>query len=93
MSSREFAEWRVYAAQEPIGEKRGDLRIATVATLLAESNRDRKKRRKPFRIAEFLELFQGGTLTPDPSPRGRGESEDKRAALWANLKAWATRGE
>ena len=101
MSAREFAEWIAYAGMEPFGETRADLRIATLAALFAEANRDRKRRRKAFRVGEFVEMFRGGaSATRSPGSLGAAHTaapdqdalEWKKAELWANLKAWAMRG-
>jgi hypothetical protein len=100
MSSREFAEWVAYAGIEPFGETRADIRIATVAALLAEANRDRKQRRKAFSVGEFVALFRGGASarhSPDSlsgaqtAVLDQDALERKKAALWANFKAWAMR--
>jgi hypothetical protein len=93
MSSREFAEWIAYAGMEPFGETRADLRIATVAAFFAEANRDRKQRRKPYTVGEFVELFRGGAeaASPAAAPGGGDDVERKKAELWANVRAWAMR--
>lgn len=57
MSSREFTEWMAYAALEPFGEERADLRSAQIAALIANANRDPKKKPTPFKPAEFM-LFR-----------------------------------
>ena len=89
MSSREFAEWVAYAGMEPFGETRADIRIATLAALFAEANRDRKRRRKAFSVGEFVELFRGQTAHDCAPPQ---DPDRKKAELWANLKAWACAG-
>ena len=94
MSAREFAEWVAYAGMEPFGETRADIRMATVAALLAEANRDRKRRRKAFSVGEFVALFRGGREIASPAvPPSTEDVEAKKAELWANVKAWATRGQ
>ena len=90
MSAREFAEWVAYAGMEPFGETRADIRIATLAALLAEANRDRKRRRKAFSVGEFVTLFRGQRLHDCAPPQ---DPDQKKAELWANVKAWATRGQ
>lgn len=66
MSSREFAEWVAYYGLEPFGEERADLRMAVVASLIANANRDPKKRKRPFEPRDFMPQF--GQETPEPSP-------------------------
>ena len=93
MSAREFAEWGAYAMIRPWPADRADIRAATIAALIAESNRDRKRRRKPYGVREFLDLFNGaaagasdGSGDWQPAPV---DPDRKSAELWANLKAWA----
>ena len=52
-----FQEWQVYAAIEPFGEPRADLRMAQVCALLANINRDRKQRPQPYTIRDFMFEF------------------------------------
>ncbi len=97
MSSREFAEWVAYAGMEPFGETRADIRMATLAALFAEANRDRKRRRKEFSVGEFVEMFRGNPErahadVPSDTVPPHGDVERKKAELWANLKAWACAG-
>lgn len=57
VSSRELSEWIAYSNLEPWGEKRADLRAGIVASTVANTARDRKKRGKPFSPAEFMPDF------------------------------------
>lgn len=54
MSYAEFTDWLVYYRVEPFGAMRDDLHAALVACLIANANRDPKKRRKPFAPGEFI---------------------------------------
>lgn len=54
MSSREFSEWIAYYNLEPFGSNVEDLRHAQLMALLANANRDAKKRKKPYKIDDFL---------------------------------------
>lgn len=58
ISSREFTEWIAYYQLEPFGEERADLRMGIIASLIANSNRDPKKRKKPFEPKDFMPLFE-----------------------------------
>lgn len=57
VSSRELSEWMAYAELEPFGSPRSD-RLEALAgqelTLLANVNRDPKKKSAPYRIEEFM---------------------------------------
>jgi len=58
ISGRELAEWQAYFRLEPFGEERADLRAAIVAATVANTARDRKRRRRPFQAAEFMPHFE-----------------------------------
>ncbi len=42
---------------EPFGERRADLRMAIVASLIANANRDPGKRREPYTVDDFMPKF------------------------------------
>lgn len=54
ISSRELTEWMAYAELEPFGEERADFRIAQNTMVLANANRDPKKRPRPYTIEDFM---------------------------------------
>lgn len=54
MDYTEFVEWIAYDAIEPIGEGRADLRNAQLMALLANVNRDAKKRAAAYEASDFL---------------------------------------
>jgi len=57
ISSYELSEWREYYKLEPFGENTQIIQNGIIATILAESNRDRKKRKKPFTLEDFVPTF------------------------------------
>lgn len=57
MSAREFTEWMVFDAHEPIGGRRGDMQAAHIMAVLAEIYRDREKRSEPYAVNEFMPRF------------------------------------
>lgn len=57
ISFRQLKEWMVYADLEPFDEVRADIRTAHIISTLANVNRDPKKRRKAFDIADCLLHF------------------------------------
>jgi hypothetical protein len=63
MSSRQFYEWRAYAAVEPFDETRDDLRAASIARIIAEVNRNPKKRSKAFQIEDFMLSFDADDVS------------------------------
>lgn len=57
MSSKELAEWIAFYRIEPFGEVRGDLQAGIIASVIAEGNRDSKKRPKPYTPLDFIPDF------------------------------------
>ena len=64
MSSREVTEWMAYASVEPFGEDRGDLRAALICSVIANANRDPKKKADPYQPIDFMPFAE----KPEPSP-------------------------
>ncbi len=93
LSSRQISEWMAYFALEPFGEERADLRAALIACLIANANRDEKKRPTPFRVEEFmpvrettsLPLESAGSSTPTPLPEGRRQTWQEQKAIMERL--------
>jgi len=54
ISSREIAEWMAYFRSEPFGEISAEFRMARIAAIMAETNRDKEKRREPFTEKDFM---------------------------------------
>lgn len=54
MSSSQFSEWMAYAAVEPFGEFREELRHGQHLSLVANINRDTEKRKEPFSACDFM---------------------------------------
>jgi len=75
MPCRILREWAEYAAVEPFGDGRADIRAAIIASTVANcAPRSKKGRRKPFKIEDFMPKFRAGKserrgdtpqLTPD----------------------------
>lgn len=54
MSHGEFVEWAAFYSVEPFGEYGHNLRTAMLMSLLANINRDDKKRPQPFELDDFM---------------------------------------
>jgi hypothetical protein len=54
MSGEEFSQWAAYDLISPIGDERGDWQAAVVASVIAETNRDSRKRPRAFQPKDFL---------------------------------------
>lgn len=57
MPSRLFKEWQAYYLLEPFGQWRDDYRMAILASILANINRDSKKHPTPFDPLDFMPDF------------------------------------
>lgn len=64
MPARELVEWAAFYELEPFGEWRADLRMAVLASLIANANRDPEKRPEPFTVDDFMLRF-GESATSD----------------------------
>jgi hypothetical protein len=53
IGSREFQEWRILEEIEPWGDRRLDILFAQLVTLIANVNRDTKRRPDPFSVTDF----------------------------------------
>lgn len=54
ISSHELSEWMAFFRLEPFGEGSQEFRMARIASILAETNRDIKKRMEPFTEKDFM---------------------------------------
>ena len=74
ISSRELSEWAAFDAQEPIGERRVDLLVAYLMSLIANVNRG--KDQKAFEVKDFLLDFW-----PEQKRESGQSLEEQRAIL------------
>ncbi len=64
ISSKEFAGWIAYERIEPSEPKRSDIQTALLATIIANSVRDPKKKPTPFKVEDFLLDFELKEVKP-----------------------------
>jgi hypothetical protein len=55
LTAKQFTEWEHFAQLEPFDETRQDYRIASIVTMLANINRDPKK--KGYELSDFVLKF------------------------------------
>lgn len=71
LTASELSQWMAYAAVEPFGEFRDELRHGQLMALHANVNRDPQARREPFRADEFMNFYdrqeQPAVETPQQS--------------------------
>jgi len=79
VSSREFTEWLAYARLEPFGPEADDQRMAQLMALIANVNRDPKRRKVPFTPDDFM---------PQRGPRPAVEVETLRPRIDAAMAAF-----
>lgn len=58
MTAKQFIGWENYSIIDPFDEQRADYRAAQIVAMLAEVNRNHKKRKNPYTIDEFLLQFK-----------------------------------
>ena len=56
VDAEEYKLWVAYDKIEPFGDRRADLRTATIAAILA--NQNRKRGQKPFTHEDFMPRFK-----------------------------------
>lgn len=54
ISARQLAEWFAYANLEGFGDRRADMRMGILASLIANVNRDPKRKPSPFKPGDFI---------------------------------------
>jgi hypothetical protein len=80
LSERALAKWVQYWKEEPWGTWRDNAHAAQIVAMLANVNRDSKKRPKPFEFMDFMLL-----------PEDEAKARNLKRGL-ENLKAIAKKG-
>lgn len=78
-----LSEWAEYDRLEPFGSWRDNWHMAVLCSLIANVNRDPKKRREPFSPADFM--------FTDPETR-RERSDSQTVAMFDLLAQASKRG-
>lgn len=86
MSLEQFRSWQLYAAQEPFGPDRADLRAGIIASTIANAHRDSKRRPMPFSAKDFMPYGGDG---PSSARRSTKASPVTDPGEWAKLKEMA----
>jgi len=66
ISSAEFGEWIAYQALEPFGDRVADIRMGTIASVIANTNRG--KDTPPFKPLDFVPWAAGPKQESAPPP-------------------------
>jgi hypothetical protein len=84
----DFLGWLAYSELEPFDERRADYRTASVVTMLANVNRDTKKRPTAYKLDDFVIEFDAPV-----KPRERKQSlEIQKGILVAIAQAYSAKG-
>ena len=80
MSSQQLSEWMAFYELEPFGEDREEARIGQVVQVLANANRDSKKRKTPYSLEDVVlkpcgDMFQ--------------KKAEKKPQSWQSMKLLA----
>jgi len=54
LTSSQLSEWEAYDKLDPLGDWRGDYRMANIMALIANINRDSKKKTEPYSVLDFM---------------------------------------
>jgi hypothetical protein len=76
MRPSELGLWLALHRVNPWGETRADLRAGIVASVVANANRDRKKKPQPFRPVDFMSYI-------DPAEVEAGDQRELQKRLLA----------
>ncbi|CAM2151210.1 Phage tail protein [Paraburkholderia tropica] len=86
MTSEEFTRWMEFEKIEPFGERLADLRMGTLAALLANLHRDTKRKREPYVPSDFAPWMLDAAPTGDNAPillkDGKAQSNMIRSSLF-----------
>lgn len=86
MPYSEFLGWMAYAKVEPFGEIRMDHRFAYMMAFYANSNRDPKTKREPFKISDFVLQHEGGDGDGEEyKPKQTKEQHISNLLAWKSL--------
>lgn len=83
MTGQQLMEWMAYEEVEPFGEQRADLRMAILAALIANINRDPKKKSRAYEPKDFMPRF---------GERSPGDVAEKVKSYFGMLASNARRG-
>jgi hypothetical protein len=74
ISFRQLLEWETFSQLEPFDEERADVRSAHIVSMIANTNRNPKKRSKPWPLEDFI------------IPFGDSEKREKPRKSWQHMK-------
>lgn len=80
-----------YYRLEPFGEHRSDLRMGILASIIANVNRDRKRKSSPFKAEDFIPDF-GGEYTAEANAMTPDETLDLVRQMHERLKSMEESG-
>lgn len=80
LTARQFQQWLLYLDIEPIESLRADYRAAQIVSMLANINRDTKKRANPFTPEDFLLKFSTEESHKKEEPKRQSWQEQKMIA-------------
>ena len=85
MSSAEFVEWIAFERLEgPLGPARDDWRYALIAAMVANANRDPKKKHQPYKPQDFIpDWAKEAGVAPLPKPDLSPQEVAAKVRSWA----------
>src|SRR5690606_3053338 len=80
MSSRELTEWMAFFSLEPWGTEVEDWRFGMLASVIANVNRDTKRRKKPYEPQDFMPR-----RSQPPREEQTVEEQARILEMWARM--------
>lgn len=78
IDSRELTEWAAFFGLEPWGTEVEDWRAGMVASIIANTNRDPKKQKKPFEPKDFMPKRE-----QEPEKEQTPEEQKRILEMWS----------
>lgn len=66
IDSKEFLRWMAFNRLEPFGQQAEDIRFARLMALIANANRDPKRKPTPFSADDFMPDYDEGYVYVEP---------------------------
>lgn len=86
ISSRELSEWMAFFRLEPWGAVEEEYRAGLTASVVAETARDEKRRRKPFSPVDFMRFGYEARLEEEGAESSTEQLAEKVKAIFGRLQ-------
>lgn len=84
LSGQQLAEWEAFLQIEPLEGDKTEFMLAQLCSIVANVNRDSKKRPQPFEVKDFM-------LQLDPKPKKRMSQDELKEAVLGLASAFGAK--